>query len=132
MAMLQRRFASSVYAVRRSLERMRDKRIRILEDPEAYRKSSPIYFAEGLKGALLICHGRVDVNVHFQDHLAAVGKVLGHDLQEGAGVDGEAVGFADGDRQAGFVDGPDKDGSCSGVEPDLGCDEGMLLGQACS
>lgn len=37
MAMLQRRFASSVYAVRRSLERMRDKRQRILEDPEAYR-----------------------------------------------------------------------------------------------
>ncbi|WYL93258.1 MAG: helicase-related protein [Gloeotrichia echinulata IR180] len=38
MAMLQRRFASSVYAVRRSLERMRDKRQRILEDPEAYRQ----------------------------------------------------------------------------------------------
>lgn len=37
MAMLQRRFASSVYAVRRSLERMRDKRQRMLEDPEAYR-----------------------------------------------------------------------------------------------
>ena len=28
-------------------------------DTEAYRKSSPIYFAEGLKGALLICHGMV-------------------------------------------------------------------------
>ena len=38
MAMLQRRFASSVYAVRRSLERMRDKRVRILEDPEKYRQ----------------------------------------------------------------------------------------------
>lgn len=38
MAMLQRRFASSIYAVRRSLERMRDKRQRILEDPEAYRQ----------------------------------------------------------------------------------------------
>jgi superfamily II DNA or RNA helicase len=38
MAMLQRRFASSMYAVRRSLERMRDKRQRILDDPEAYRK----------------------------------------------------------------------------------------------
>jgi superfamily II DNA or RNA helicase len=38
MAMLQRRFASSVYAVRRSLERMRDKRERILEDPEGYRR----------------------------------------------------------------------------------------------
>lgn len=38
MAMLQRRFASSVYAVRRSLERMRDKREKILQDPEGYRK----------------------------------------------------------------------------------------------
>lgn len=38
MAMLQRRFASSMYAVRRSLERMRDKRQKILEDPEGYRQ----------------------------------------------------------------------------------------------
>lgn len=38
MAMLQRRFASSVYAVRRSLERMKDKRERILADPAAYRQ----------------------------------------------------------------------------------------------
>lgn len=38
MAMLQRRMASSVYAVRKSLERMRDRRQRILDDPEAYRQ----------------------------------------------------------------------------------------------
>jgi len=38
MAMLQRRMASSVYAVRRSLERMRDRRQKILADPEAYRQ----------------------------------------------------------------------------------------------
>lgn len=38
MAMLQRRFASSIYAVRRTLERMRDKREKILADPEAYRQ----------------------------------------------------------------------------------------------
>src|SRR5947208_16481528 len=37
------------------------------KDAEAYRKSSPIYFAGGLKGHLLICHGMVDTNVHFQD-----------------------------------------------------------------
>ncbi len=36
-------------------------------DSLAYAKSSPIYHAEGLKGSLLICHGMVDVNVHFQD-----------------------------------------------------------------
>ncbi len=38
MAMLQRRFASSIYAVRRTLERMKDKREKILEDPEKYRQ----------------------------------------------------------------------------------------------
>ena len=37
------------------------------DDPIAYRRSSPIYFAEGLEGHLLIAHGMVDVNVHFQD-----------------------------------------------------------------
>lgn len=38
MAMLQRRFASSIYAVRRSLERMKGKRERILEDPARHRQ----------------------------------------------------------------------------------------------
>lgn len=38
MAMLQRRFASSLYAIRRSLERMKEKRQRILEDPDKYRQ----------------------------------------------------------------------------------------------
>ena len=38
MAMLQRRMASTVYAVRRSLERMRDRRERILADPNAWRQ----------------------------------------------------------------------------------------------
>ena len=37
MAMLQRRFASSIYAVRRTLERMKSKREKILDDPEAYK-----------------------------------------------------------------------------------------------
>ena len=39
MALLQRRMASTIYAVRRTLERMRDRRERILEDPEGYRKA---------------------------------------------------------------------------------------------
>ena len=39
MAMLQRRFSSSVYAVRRTLERLRASRERILEDPQAYRQA---------------------------------------------------------------------------------------------
>lgn len=36
-------------------------------DPIAYKRSSPIYFADKLKGNLLMAHGMVDVNVHFQD-----------------------------------------------------------------
>ena len=36
-------------------------------DSLAYVRSSPVYFAEGLEGALLMCHGMVDDNVHFQD-----------------------------------------------------------------
>ena len=36
-------------------------------DSVAFRRSSPIYFAEGLEDPLLIAHGMVDVNVHFQD-----------------------------------------------------------------
>ncbi|TXK46439.1 prolyl oligopeptidase family serine peptidase [Pontibacter qinzhouensis] len=36
-------------------------------DSLAYAKSSPIYYADGLRGALLMCHGMVDTNVHFQD-----------------------------------------------------------------
>jgi dipeptidyl aminopeptidase/acylaminoacyl peptidase len=37
------------------------------DDSVAYRRSSPIYFAEGLQDPLLITHGMVDVNVHFSD-----------------------------------------------------------------
>jgi dipeptidyl aminopeptidase/acylaminoacyl peptidase len=46
------------------------------EDTVAYRRSSPIYHAEGLKGALLICHGMVDVNVHFQDAVRLVQRLI--------------------------------------------------------
>lgn len=37
------------------------------DDTLAYRRSSPIYFAEGLEDPLLMAHGMVDTNVHFQD-----------------------------------------------------------------
>jgi dipeptidyl aminopeptidase/acylaminoacyl peptidase len=46
------------------------------KDQEAYKRSSPIYHAEGLKGALLICHGMVDVNVHFQDSVRLVQRLI--------------------------------------------------------
>jgi dipeptidyl aminopeptidase/acylaminoacyl peptidase len=45
-------------------------------DAEAYKRSSPIYFAQGLKGALLICHGMVDTNVHFQDTTELVQRLI--------------------------------------------------------
>jgi dipeptidyl aminopeptidase/acylaminoacyl peptidase len=37
------------------------------DDPEAYQRSSPIYFAEGLQGHLLMGHPMYDTNVHFSD-----------------------------------------------------------------
>ncbi len=36
-------------------------------DPIAYKQSSPIYFADGLNGPLLMLHGMQDDNVQFQD-----------------------------------------------------------------
>jgi dipeptidyl-peptidase-4 len=35
-------------------------------NPEGYRTGSPITYAEGLKGKLLVIHGTGDDNVHFQ------------------------------------------------------------------
>ena len=46
------------------------------KDPDAYKQSSPIYFAQGLKGALLICHGMVDTNVTFQDTVELVQRLI--------------------------------------------------------
>jgi dipeptidyl aminopeptidase/acylaminoacyl peptidase len=45
-------------------------------NPEAYRRSSPIYFAEGLKNQLLICHGMVDTNVFFQDSVRLMQRLI--------------------------------------------------------
>lgn len=45
-------------------------------DPEAYRRSSPIYFADGLKSPLLICHGMLDTNVLFQDTVRLVQRLV--------------------------------------------------------
>ena len=52
----------------------------ILNEPQtdslAYKRSSPIYHAEGLSGHLLICHGMVDVNVHFQDAVRLAQRLI--------------------------------------------------------
>ena len=45
-------------------------------DDEAYKQSSPIYFANGLKGHLLIAHGMVDTNVHFVDTVRLTQKLI--------------------------------------------------------
>ncbi len=46
------------------------------KDAEAYKQSSPIFFADGLKGKLLICHGMVDTNVHFVDTVRLVERLI--------------------------------------------------------
>lgn len=66
-------------------------------DSLAYRRSSPFYFAEGLKGNLLICHGMVDVNVHYQDAVKLAQRLieLGKDNWELASYPMEDHGFVE-------------------------------------
>jgi dipeptidyl aminopeptidase/acylaminoacyl peptidase len=45
-------------------------------DEKAYKQSSPIYFANGLKGRLLMAHGMVDVNVNYQDIIRLSQKLI--------------------------------------------------------
>lgn len=68
-----------------------------MNDSIAYAKSSPINFANGLKNYLLICHGMVDVNVHFQDVVRLSQKMieLGKDNWELAVYPMEDHGFVE-------------------------------------
>ncbi len=45
-------------------------------DPEAYRVSSPIEYAEGLQDHLLIAHGMMDDNVFFQDSVNMTQRLI--------------------------------------------------------
>ncbi len=45
-------------------------------DEKAYRQSSPIYFANGLKGNLLMLHGMIDQNVNYQDIIRLTQKLI--------------------------------------------------------
>jgi dipeptidyl aminopeptidase/acylaminoacyl peptidase len=67
------------------------------KDPIAYRRSSPIYFAEGLKGHLLMCHGVMDTNVQFQDIVRLSQRLieLGKDNWELAIYPVEGHGFTE-------------------------------------
>lgn len=64
-------------------------------DPEAYKVSSPIEYAENLRGNLLIAHGMVDDNVFFQDSVRMAQRLieLKKDHWELAGYPLERHGF---------------------------------------
>ncbi|MEM7371623.1 MAG: prolyl oligopeptidase family serine peptidase [Bacteroidota bacterium] len=64
-------------------------------DSIAFVRSSPIYHAEGLEDALLICHGMIDTNVHFQDVVRLTQRLieLGKDQWEVAMFPMEGHGF---------------------------------------
>ncbi len=51
------------------------------QNAEGYRVGSPINFAEGLKGKLLIIHGSGDDNVHFQGTQRMLNKLISLDKQ---------------------------------------------------
>lgn len=67
------------------------------EDSLAYVRSSPIYFADGLKGRLLMCHGMVDDNVEFQDIVRLTQRLieLGKENWELAVFPVESHGFTE-------------------------------------
>jgi len=66
-------------------------------DSLAFVRSSPIYYAEGLEGALLMCHGMIDDNVHFQDIVRLTQRLieLGKDNWELAVYPLESHGFVE-------------------------------------
>ena len=45
-------------------------------DPEAYKRSSPIEYAENLRGHLLISHGMIDDNVFYQDSVRLAQRLI--------------------------------------------------------
>ena len=47
-------------------------------NPEGYRKGSPISYAAGLKGNLLLIHGTGDDNVHYQNCEMLVNELVRH------------------------------------------------------
>ena len=47
-------------------------------NPEGYRKGSPITYVEGLKGNLLLIHGTGDDNVHYQSCEMLVNELVKH------------------------------------------------------
>lgn len=48
------------------------------ENPEGYRKGSPINYVDGLKGNLLLIHGTGDDNVHYQNCEMLINELVKH------------------------------------------------------
>jgi dipeptidyl-peptidase-4 len=46
------------------------------DNAKGYHNGSPIFFAEGLKGKLLIIHGTGDDNVHFQGNQKLINRLV--------------------------------------------------------
>jgi dipeptidyl-peptidase-4 len=46
------------------------------QNADGYRKGSPIHFAEGLKGKLLLVHGSGDDNVHYQGSERLINRLI--------------------------------------------------------
>lgn len=51
------------------------------DNKEAYKISSPITYAEGLKGDLLMIHGILDDNVMVQDFMQLTAKLINKDIK---------------------------------------------------
>src|SRR4051812_17632485 len=51
------------------------------DNPEDYKQGSPITFAEGLKGDLLVVHGTGDDNVHYQGTERLINKLIAANKQ---------------------------------------------------
>ena len=49
------------------------------DNPKGYEESAPLTHAENLSGALLLAHGSMDNNVHFQNTLQLIGKLAAAD-----------------------------------------------------
>lgn len=49
------------------------------EDPEAYRRASPMTYVDGFRGHLLLVHGSGDDNVHYQNTEAVVNALVAAD-----------------------------------------------------
>ena len=51
------------------------------DNPEGYKASAPLTYADNLEGALLLAHGAMDNNVHLQNSLQLIGRLAAADKE---------------------------------------------------